>query len=55
MSSPMAITNREKLPTVSFLLTSKRTENAVVIEDELEDIEDIKDNEEEREEKKGGK
>lgn len=37
----MATTSGDKLFAGSYLSTGKRTENAVVIEDELEDIEDI--------------
>ena len=47
----MANAGGDKLPAGSYLSIGKRTEDVVVIEDELEDIENIKDDEEKREEK----
>ena len=49
----MTTAGGDKLPAGSYLSTGKRTEDAVIIEDELENIEDIKDDEEEREEERG--
>lgn len=53
MSFPMATVSGDKLPASSYPSTGKRTEDVVVVEDELKDIEDIENDEEEKVEEGG--
>lgn len=49
----MVITNKDNLPTSSYLLTSKNTRNIVIIKDKIKYIKNSEDNKEKREEEVG--